>query len=1022
MPESIPPSATSADRTVAHATPPLANPGGTTDTRSAGGSAVLRSVGTERYTLGEEIASGGMGRVYRATDTVLGREVAVKVLQQEFAPDSGVARRFADEARIAAQLQHPGIPPIHDLGTLADGRPFLAMKLIKGQNLNQLLADPADVAAERGRLVAVFEQVCQALAYAHSHGVVHRDLKPANVMVGAFGEVQVMDWGLAKVLGGRPDAGEDAPAEVASTLVLSPRDGDALLTREGSVLGTPAFMAPEQAIGAVDQIDARSDVFGLGGVLASVLTGHPPFEGDTAEGTRQLAARGKVQDCYARLEASGADPELVALCKRCLSPEKADRPADAAEVAAAVAALRAAADERARRAELDKVRVEGEKAAAQTHSLERRKRRRLALFASALMVMAALASLSTVLRVQQQANADLEAKNLELAERQAEVDRANDDLTARNRELAEQRTEAERRFELAQRAIATFHTGVSEDALLKNREFTELRKRLLTGAAGFYGDLEKLLAEKADPKSQRLLATGYQQLGQLTDRIGDKKEALAAHRKALALWRGLAAAPGADAEARLNVVRSLLEIGRVLNAMGDLDGTMAAAREQIALGDALVAEAPTDTARDALAGGHYVSGIVLFRTGKFPEALAEWGKSRDLWRKLVEEHPDVASYQVSLGDSLNGLGIIASETGRPAEALASYEKAVGVYQKLADAYPDVTRYLMAIGRTENNIATLLRDTGRPAEALLANEKALRARQKLADTHPAVSEFQKDVALTHNDMAVALQMTGKRDDCVAALERARAIQQKLADAAPEVPDVQNDLALTLVNLGEVLAKTTRRNEALPAAKRGVAIFQRLADAYPKVLRYRQHLAGGLTILAERQGEARQYDDALATLDRAQALFEGLRQETPGATVFLIGLGSCRTLRGSVLKEAGRVAEAAAELRRAVAQWDEAGELPADGRLARSKALSLLAGLAKDAKSAVSAAEGARSADAAVAGLRDAFRAGWTQPEELEEHDFDTLRQRDDFRQLRQDVEVKAAAGRQSPEKRSQPPTK
>src|SRR5262249_29890403 len=151
-------------------------------------------------------------------------------LQQEFAPDSGIARRFADEARITAQLQHPGIPPVHDLGTLPDGRPFLAMKLIKGQNLNQLLADPADVPAERGRLVAVVEQVCQALAYAHSHGVVHRDLKPANVMVGAFGEVQVMDWGLAKVLGSRSDAGDGAPAQASKTLVMSPRDGDALLT------------------------------------------------------------------------------------------------------------------------------------------------------------------------------------------------------------------------------------------------------------------------------------------------------------------------------------------------------------------------------------------------------------------------------------------------------------------------------------------------------------------------------------------------------------------------------------------------------------------------------------------------------------------------------------------------------------------------------------------------------------------------------------------------------------------------
>src|SRR5262249_27238804 len=160
---------------------------------------------------------------YRATDTTLGREVAIKVLQARFAPDPGAARRFADEGRIAAQLQHPGIPPVHELGTLPDGRPFLAMKLIKGQTLETLLAAPGGPSADHGRLVAAFEQVCQAVAYAHAHQVIHRDLKPANVMVGAFGEVQVMDWGLAKVLGARPADTADPGETAAGTAVRGGR-------------------------------------------------------------------------------------------------------------------------------------------------------------------------------------------------------------------------------------------------------------------------------------------------------------------------------------------------------------------------------------------------------------------------------------------------------------------------------------------------------------------------------------------------------------------------------------------------------------------------------------------------------------------------------------------------------------------------------------------------------------------------------------------------------------------------------
>ena len=334
----------------------------------------LFSPGGSRYRLLEEIARGGMGIIYRAVDDSLGREVAVKVLHEKFTPDSAMARRFADEARITAQLQHPAIMPVHDVGTLADGRPFLAMKLIKGSTLDYLLEAQSDPAQERGRYLAIFEQVCQVLAYAHAHDVIHRDLKPANVMIGAFGEVQVMDWGLAKVLtsqGGEPP-GDDPQATKAPTEVVSLRDTDGLFTQAGSVLGTPAFMPPEQAAGAVDEVDAQSDVFGLGAILAVILTGQPPFVATSAETTRVKAAQGKVQECFARLDGNGADPELVALCKRCLAPDKGERPADGGEVAKAVAQMRAAAEERARRAELERVRLEGEKAVAEANDAERR--------------------------------------------------------------------------------------------------------------------------------------------------------------------------------------------------------------------------------------------------------------------------------------------------------------------------------------------------------------------------------------------------------------------------------------------------------------------------------------------------------------------------------------------------------------------------------------------------------------------------------------------------------------------------
>ncbi len=345
------------------------------------------TLGTDRYELRESIAHGGMGEVFAAHDRTLRREVALKVLRDEHRDRPTVATRFVEEARITGQLQHPGVPPVHDLGILPDGRPFIAMKLIKGRTLDVLIArDKPDLS----RLVAIFEQIAQTVAYAHAYRVIHRDLKPSNIMVGKFAEVQVMDWGLAKVLD-EPGAMAGATADAQHlTAGLTGIDSDRAVgaeTQAGSVMGTPAFMPPEQAIGAIDQIDARSDVFGLGAILCVMLTGQPPFVAATAESTRQLSARGKLDEAFDRLSKCGAAPELVGLCRQCLAPEKDERPANADKVAEAVSAFRAEAEERARRAELDRVRAEGDLHAAGIKAAEERKRRRVQLALAAAGVL-----------------------------------------------------------------------------------------------------------------------------------------------------------------------------------------------------------------------------------------------------------------------------------------------------------------------------------------------------------------------------------------------------------------------------------------------------------------------------------------------------------------------------------------------------------------------------------------------------------------------------------------------------------
>jgi serine/threonine-protein kinase len=241
------------------------------------------------YRLIRKIGQGGMGIVYLAEDARLGRHVALKILEL---PDPGgtLTVRMLREARIIARLEHSSIVPVHDVGKLPDGRVFYAMRLVQGKRLDQFVTPEGSVPD----LLRIFQKACQAVAFAHSQGIIHRDLKPENVMVGPFGEVLIMDWGLAKLsveadqAESRQDASDQsADREADLSLEVTSFDTSLLaVTVHGTVMGTPAYMAPEQALGQVGQIDQRSDVYALGAILYFLLTGHPPPNGRLTSGTQ----------------------------------------------------------------------------------------------------------------------------------------------------------------------------------------------------------------------------------------------------------------------------------------------------------------------------------------------------------------------------------------------------------------------------------------------------------------------------------------------------------------------------------------------------------------------------------------------------------------------------------------------------------------------------------------------------------------------------------------------------------------
>jgi serine/threonine protein kinase len=273
------------------------------------------------FTILQEYARGGMSRIWVARDNDLNREVAIKELRTEIGPNSGVYRLFLREAQITAQLQHPNIIPVYGLGHRSQNEsPFLIMPLVRGTSLQAAIAEHyrgarsgAEARAALRRLLTVFVTVCNTLDYAHQHGVIHRDPKSANVLLGQYGEVLVIDWGLARLLGGQDGV------SVVSVSDRAVGEG----TRTGSVLGTVAYMAPEQALGLTREVDARTDVYVLGAVLFEVLTGQVPHAGQSVLEVLERVRASPTP--HARSVNPAAPPELDAVCAKAMARAQADR-------------------------------------------------------------------------------------------------------------------------------------------------------------------------------------------------------------------------------------------------------------------------------------------------------------------------------------------------------------------------------------------------------------------------------------------------------------------------------------------------------------------------------------------------------------------------------------------------------------------------------------------------------------------------------------------------------------------------
>jgi serine/threonine-protein kinase len=859
--------------------------------------------GSMRYRIDGEIARGGMGAVLKGRDPDLGRDVALKVLREDYRGDATMVRRFVEEAQIGGQLQHPGIVPIYELGTMADRRPFFAMKLVKGRTLAELLVQRPDPADQLPRHLAIFEAVCQTMAYAHARGVIHRDLKPSNVMVGSFGEVQVMDWGVAKVLprGGVVDdagAGKTRDDTVIATARSASEAEDADRSHAGSVLGTPSYMAPEQARGEIDQVDQRADVFALGSILCEVLTGVPAFSGRSSAAILRTAALGDTGEAMRGLDSCGADPELIGLAKDCLAREREDRPHDAGAVSARMTAYLAGVQARLRQAELahaaEVARTEEARATvaqerkareeAQARAAAERRTHRLTAALAATVLLAVTVGGGGWLWVK----TERDARQARVAR---EVIEALDQATALRAQASSAATGSAAHFaqarERAQRALALIENGPT-DALLAARV-----RRMLSDLDQEEKD-RTLVAALLEARLKQAENNAEENRFAWERAVSQFREALRAYGLPVGEGDPKAAAQrirGRPAAVRDAIVAALDEwdelAGEPLSHITEphrpwLQAVLAAAeldapwiqqmraarterdeaRRRVALEKLAasmdVARVPARALTRLAWGLEPASGVALLRRAQ-RQYPADFWVNHELGlvlRTVTPPELDEVVRFLTAAASLRpespvlvlDLGYALRDRGQLDEAIACYRKAIELEPTLVVAHVDLGNALKAKGQWEDAIACYRRAIAlEPKDAWMHNDLGAELSNR-GQIDEAIACYRKAIALepkyaiAQNNLGVSLVAKGQLEEAIACYRKAIELDPKYAAAHS--------------NLGVALSDKGQVDEAIACHRKAIELDPRYAAAHNNL---------GIALMVKGQ-----YDEAIGCYRRAVEL--------------------------------------------------------------------------------------------------------------------------------------------------------
>jgi eukaryotic-like serine/threonine-protein kinase len=912
-----------------------------------------------RYRIIRPHARGGLGEVFVAHDEELSREVALKEIQGRHADRSESRMRFLLEAEVTGGLEHPGIVPVYGLGQYPDGRPYYAMRFIRGDSLEKAIdcfhtsdrspRDPAEREFELRQLLGRFVDVCNAISYAHSRGVLHRDIKPANVMLGSFGETLVVDWGLAKPLY-RTD-----PALESNVGPLRPMSASGKSeTLMGSAVGTPQFMSPEQAEGQLDVLGPPSDVYSLGATLYYLLTGKAAFE------DRNLASLFKKlkQGEFPRPHQINRKVPLAleAICMKAMAVRIEGRYHSARELADDVELW--LADEP----------VSVYREPPSTRMLRWAKRHKTLVSSAAALLLTGIVGLAvgTVLIKREQA-----------------------------------RTESN--FQMARRAVDQMLTELGQVELADVPQMEPVRKKMLGDSLAFY---QEFLAQRGKDLSIR------QETGRASIRLGDILEMLGDYEGAERAYDGATALLGPLIIKYPKVVtyqrdlataqhnRGILEKQEFQFEAAELDlGRARQIRKQLAIANPGLPEYQLD-AQDSV----YQLGAVLAKlSGRDQEAEQAYREVVAAERRLSSEHPTSMDMKRKLARYLNNLGILLTGSD-PVAAEDVFIEAVAIEQPLADKSPTVAGLQWELARSTNNLGTTLESRKHDEEAEAAYRKAYDRVKKLADNYPSVPDYRYELAGTAANLGQVLCNQKKNEEAETMLREAVALQSSLAEGFPRRPDYPQKLVEARRKLGMLLARTGRLDEAEAEFRAAIKSQAKLSTAYSKVPEYESAYARTLDNLAivlhaqKRTAEARTFVEQaivhqqnalqssshrLRYTDQLLKDYDYLAETLASTSDHSAAVKAAQDVTRLLPSEYGSHYRAAKLMSLASVWVQKESELRPDERNQRSQLY----------------------ANQALEELRKSVKLGFRNLRELDRHDFDSIRERPDFTKLKQEVESK-----------------